>query len=316
MRLLISYPKTQNHGFNFVYNNIATQLKAKYPQFDIQTYDCAEVVNLVQHSAYCGGCNLSIINLDTKKCVILSFADIAQIHAFAGHGFDEFKIMEIYGGLAWGESQATPQEISDRWQIRYVPFQYPLPYDDFEEYLQTNRTPYNPSSKIRKAIFLGMQHTERRHVLEHLQHHPLFEIPANYYSRHEYWSEMNKYAMILSLNGNGEFCVRDIEGYALGIPTVRSELKAQTRYHPVVPDVHYIRGSEPSNSSRMTYKDSSLLSYKQIAEQFVDAVETSMYNDELLINISNNGLQYYENYCKFNYISDLFVELFNPEALL
>lgn len=316
MRLLISYPKTQNHGFNFVYKDVTRLLKEKYPNVSIETYDCEDIANLVQPCAYCGGSNMSIVNLDTKKCAILSFADMAQIHVFAGHGFDDFKIMEVYGGLAWGESQATPQEISDAWKIRYVPFQYPLPYDDFEEYISKNRTPYDPSTKIRKAVFLGMYHPERVHVLEHLKNHPLFEIPNNYHPRHEYWSEMSKYAMILSLNGNGEFCVRDIEGYGLGIPTVRSELKAQLRYHPLIPNVHYIKGSEPSKSSRMSYRDGSMASYKEIAEQFIHTVETTMYNDELLTNISNNALQYYENYCKFEYISKLFVDLFEPEILL
>lgn len=312
MRLLITYPKTQNHGFNYIYDHVTEKLKNKYQDFTIERFDSTDyrTPEGVMVYSYGGGSNLSIINLDTKKCVVLSFADIAQF-CMRGHGYDDFQIVEVYGGLSWGNSEFTPQEISNRWQIRYVPFQYPLPYDDFDLYVQTHRTPYNPSSKIRKAIFLGMYHPERLHILDHLKNHPLFELPDSYYPRHEYWAEMSKYAMILSLNGNGEFCVRDVEGYGLGIPTIRSEFKAKIRYHELLPNVHYIKGSEPSDTSRLTYKSS----YKEVAEQFVHAVETTMYDDEFLTNVSNNSLYYYENYCKFDYITDLFVELFDPEVL-
>lgn len=312
MRLMITYPKTQNHGFNYVYDHVTVKLQEKYPNFSIERFDSSDYTTPegVMVYSYGGGSNLSIVNLDTKKCIILSFADIAQ-YCMRGHGYDDFEIVEVYGGLSWNDSEFTVQEISDKWQIRYVPFQYPLPYDDFEQYVETHRTPYNPSSKIRKAIFLGMRHPERGHILDHLKNHPLFEIPDYYYPRHEYWSEMSKYAMIISLNGNGEFCVRDVEGYGLGIPTIRSELKAQLRYHPLIPNVHYIRGSEPSTTSRLAYKSS----YKEVAEQFIHTVETTIHNDEFLMNISNTALQYYENYCKFEYITNLFVELFDPEML-
>jgi hypothetical protein len=325
MNLLISYPPTQNHGFNFVYKDITEKLLKKYSDYNIEINNCEEIKDLVQHAAYCGGCNLSIINKDTQKCVLLSFADIAEVHVLAGHGFDKLsdpvhrghgfdhvEIMEIYGGLAWSGDAFTAQEISDKWNIRYIPFQYPLPYDDFEEYVEKNRTIYNPTEKIRKAIFLGMFHPERAEIIKYLSKHPLFEIPDTMYPRQEYWNEMSKYAMILSLNGNGEFCVRDVEGYGLGIPTIRSEIKARMRYHELQPNVHYIRGSQPSDTARLSYS----VSMKEIAEQFIDKTEKTMYDDELLINISENGVNYYEKYCKFNYISNLFVDLFDPLILL
>lgn len=316
MKLLITYPDTGNHGFNYIYDKVTKNLQLKYPDFSIERFDSTHYLDSTGHSpmiySYGGGSNLSIVNLDTKKCIILSFADIAQ-HCMRGHGYDEFEIVEVYGGLSWGDTEHTPQEISNTWKIRYVPFQYPLPYHEheFDEYLRTHRMPYDPSSKIRKAIFLGAYHPEREDIAQHLRGHPLFELPHNYYPLHEYWTEMSKYAMILSLNGNGEFCVRDIEGYALGIPTVRSEFRASLRYHPLIPNVHYIRGSEPSVTARLVYTSS----IKEIAEQFVDAVEKTMYNDEFLINVSQTSVQYYERYCKFDYIADLFIELFEPEML-
>lgn len=316
MNLLVSFPKTTNFGFNYAYENILLALREKYPDYNITHYDCDEITRQVQQASYCGGSNMSILNTDTKKCVIVSFTDIARIHAMGGHGYDDFKIIEVYGGLAWGtRSEVTPQQISDRHQIRYVPFQYPLPYDDFEEYVQLNRKPYNPKEKIRKAIFLGMHHGERGHLFEYLKDHPLFEISTDYHPRHQYWEEMTKYAMIFSPNGNGEFCVRDVEGYGLGIPTLRSELLSETRYHPLIPNVHYIRGSEPTSDCRMGYGDGSFESYKRTAEQFIEAAEKYMYDDEFLINISNNGIEYYEKYSKFEYLPKLFMQLFDPEVL-
>lgn len=312
MRLTINYPHTQNHGFNYVYKHVEAGLRKKYPTFEITHNDCADIAHLVQQASLCGGSSLSIVNEDTKKCIILSFTDVAEIHVYAGHGYDHLHIIEVYGGLAFGNENLTPQGISDRWKIRYVPFQYPLPYDNFEEHVQNNRKPYNPNEKIRKAIFLGALHPERQHIVDHLEGHPLFDIRKEYVAKEDYWNEMSKYAMILSLNGNGEFCVRDVEGYGLGIPTVRSEIASNTRFYPLIPDVHYIRGSEPSSTCRLGYRSS----YKEIAEQFIEAVEKTMYNDDLLMQISQNGIDYYENYCKFDSITNLFLDLFEPEVLL
>jgi hypothetical protein len=36
---------------------------------------------------------------------------------------------------------------------------------------------------------------------------------------------MSQYALTLSFNGNGEWCLRDVESMGLGIPTVRAEMK-------------------------------------------------------------------------------------------
>ena len=304
-----------NEGFQFIYMGILEQLKIKYPNISIiwnNTDDLVASGNTVTAS-FGGVANLSIQNLNTNKCSILSFADIAEVHTYKNHGFDPYHIVEVFGGLRWGSNEFTAEDISAKFNFKHHPFPYPVPYADFSSYVQNNRIMYDPTTRIRKAFFAGMQHAERAALLQHMRHHPLIDVYDDSVFRHDYYQLMNKYAIAISLNGNGEWTIRDIECFGMGIPAIRSELKAILRHDPVIPDVHYIRGSVASGIAWMSYPE---YTWKQIADQFIDRIEKVMYEDDFLISVSKAGLDYYEKYCSNVYIRDLFIKLFDPEILL
>ena len=144
-----------------------------------------------------------------------------------------------------------------------------------------------------------------------MRDHPLIDVYDIGFPKEEYWNLMNEYAVILSLNGNGEFCVRDVEGMGFGIPVIRSELKSM-RHYPLAPDVHYIKGSVVSDIAWMSYPG---YTAQEIAQQFIEKLETIVYDDDFLMEIHTNGLRYYEQYGSNQKIVELFFELFDPAIL-
>ena len=60
------------------------------------------------------------------------------------------------------------------------------------------------------------------------------------------FKKMSEYKVAISFNGNGEFCLRDVEAMGLGMVTVRPLLK--TKFHnSYLPGTHFIQCGPPSN---------------------------------------------------------------------
>jgi hypothetical protein len=255
--------------------------------------------------------NLSIVNPENTKCSIMSFADFNEPIIQRGHDWEPFNVVQIYAGLRWGNSCLTKEEIQSTYGIEYIPFQYPIAYADFDAFLEQYRTEYDPTQKIRKAMFAGASYDNRKNILDCLSTHPLIDIHDSM-DRHQYYHLMKEYAVALSLNGNGEWCVRDFEAMGLGIPVLRSQAKTNF-YNPITHDVHYIRGSDPSPEAWFIYSG---YTPKQIADQFIDKLITVIHDDEYLKSISINGLMYYEMFGKNDKIVKLFLDTFNPLVLL
>jgi len=311
MKLLITYASdSSNEAFDLIYSEVHKKLISAYPQHTFVHNDTS-IQDRLGTANYGGISNLSIINTENSKCVILSFADIGDVHIQPGHGWEPYTLVKIFGAGSFGRNAHTKAEIKSRYGIEYENFQYPIAFTDFDEYATNNRRAYNPTERLRKVFFSGRQFPDRADILRHMRGHHLLDIFENGLPRYEYYDMMNKYVSILSLNGNAEFSIRDFEAMGMGIPSLRSELKSE-RYHPLIPNVHYIRGSDRSEDAWYTYSGKSS---KEIADQFIYSIERIVHADELLTTVSANGLEYYTKYCKHSYIIDLFIKLFDPEIL-
>jgi hypothetical protein len=58
-----------------------------------------------------------------------------------------------------------------------------------------------------------------------------------------------------------------------------------------------------------------LFLYTEIAEYFIDSVEKNINNDDLLMSISRNNIDYYDKYLLPNKIVDEFFKVFDPSIL-
>ena len=293
-----------NPYFKQIYTSIFDRFKILYPDHSI-THSQPDYAKM----EYCPACpgnvsSLLITNQSNQKTILMSFMDRGMDIFTNGLGWKKYKIEQFIGGLG---INISPEVMYERYGIKRIPFQYPLgvpnSYPDIEEYTSS----YNPEKKINKVIFIGALYGTREIICEKLKKHPLFEIydGTQGYVKKEYYKKMSEYIMALSFNGNGELCLRDFEIMGINVPLVRSELLTQL-YNPIISDIHYLRGSDPCNGAWYVYMDKNI---NDIIDQFVSTVETNITEYEKLKTISQNGNNYFKEYCYPEYIVDLFFKL-------
>ena len=311
MHLIVEYPFGMgNQGFQYVFDRIYQDLSLYYP------FVTKEAVNTQEKYPECGGpsgrCGtsaLKIINAENKKTTLLSFWD-RTLDMFGHEGWEELDIVHCIGGLG---IYLTPEQILKEYNIKFSSFLYPLEFMYAYDYIKQFRKPYNPNERIRKACFVGNIYESREEVAKILRKHPLFDIYGleDGYFKESYYKKINEYALTLSFNGGGEWCIRDFESMGLGIPIFRSETKTQL-YKGIHPNTNYIIGSVPSDQAFIIYPGYSL---EEIAYQFIENIEKNINNDDLLISISKNNLEYYDNYLLPNKIADEFFNVFDLDIL-
>ena len=107
----------------------------------------------------------------------------------------------------------------------------------------------------------------------------------------EYISEAVSFKLALSIGGGGgafcgDFCFRDIEMFALGIPLIRPKYIVEAA-DPLIPDYHYISvDTEFDNDYR--YKN-----HEKLAHDISETYKRVINDDSLLQTISNNAHEWY-----------------------
>jgi hypothetical protein len=91
---------------------------------------------------------------------------------------------------------------------------------------------------------------------------------------------------VLSIGGGGgavcgDFCLRDIEMFGLGIPVIRPRYIVETT-DPLIPDVHYISVDAEFDSS-YRYANHEELS-KKIAKRYLEVIEDITILDKVATN--------------------------------
>jgi hypothetical protein len=109
----------------------------------------------------------------------------------------------------------------------------------------------------------------------------------------QYIQEALNFKLVLSIGGGGgavcgDFCLRDIEMFGLGIPVIRPKYVAETA-DPLIPNVHYV-AVDTEFDSTYRYADHEELSRK-IAKRYLEVVG----NDAFLTEIAANAHRWYLN---------------------
>jgi len=300
-----------NQGFGYVFNNIYNKLDTYYPEVNKSKISVYDIYPGCQSpGGRCGISSLKIINPENKKTTVLSFWDRAM-EITTGHlEWDSLNVVHLIGGLGIYES---PEEILERTGIKFSPFLYALEFLRSYDLIEKYRTPYNYNEKIKKACFIGWIYDSRKQITDILEQHPLFDIFGHEHNfrGEKYYEVLSQYALALSLNGNGEWCLRDVEAMGLGIPLVRAELKTPF-YKELIPGVNYIKGNEASINASLVFPG---IPFEQSAANYIKAVEDVINNEELLTSISRNNINYYQQYLLLDKIVESFFDVFDLELL-
>jgi hypothetical protein len=303
-----------NQGFAYVFNQIYEDINLHYAN-EIKTkskYHTVERLGPCQHpGGRCGISTMKIINKENNKTTVLSFWDrTMDIVQTKDLGWETLNVVHVIGGLGMF---MNPEEIQETYNVKFTPFLYPLEFLSSYKYIEKYKTPYNPNNRIKKACFIGWIYDSRKQIADILNKHPLFELFGTEaeYRGENYYEKMSQYALTLSFNGNGEWCLRDVESMGLGIPTVRAEMKTPF-YKGLYPGVNYIKGMKPSPNAHMTFYQHS---FEDTAACYIDAVEKAINDEELLMSISKNNTEYYDKYLLPNKIAMEFFNVFDLEIL-
>lgn len=256
-----------------------------------------------------GRSNFQIINPLNNKSILMSFWDRGMDVFQAGLGWEKYDIKQYIGGIGMHK---TSRQIMEDYGIRHEPFQYPLGVAGSDEMIDIAKAKNLP--KKEKAVFIGQIYGTREELVNHFSKTGFIDVfdPSAGFVGQSYYDKMSEYGLIISLNGNGEFCMRDLEGFGLGVPVVRSMLK--TRFHnQLVPNVHYLVGSAACPDAWHSYKT---MDIKNVAESFIRTIEGAFYDPNKLNYVGNMGEIYYRNYANPAYISNLFIDLIDINELI
>ena len=252
----------------------------------------------------------TILNRQSNKAILINLADRLEPNLIPNHGFDSFDVVQIIGGMSISKNYYF--QYKEKIESIRIPLMIPVDKVEEDDYLKkyTNKN----KSTIKKAIFIGNIYGGRSEIVDILKKHPLFEIKhmirEEGYPFRDYIEEMQKYKLSLSLNGYAEICYRDLESMATYIPIIRSRYRNQY-YNELIPNYHYIEGSDPSDNGFLWYNKSS----REIADQFIDKIENVINDDTFLQYVANNGRHYYENNCTIEKISQHAFDLINLSLL-
>lgn len=120
---------------------------------------------------------------------------------------------------------------------------------------------------------------------------PEFNFGKNPIAYDYYLQESMMYKVVLGFGGGGgytcgDFCLRDIEMFGLGIPMIRPTYAVETK-NPLIPNVHYI-AVDAEFDEKFFYKN---------PDKLADDIKTRYYevihDDILLQTISNNAREWY-----------------------
>jgi FkbM family methyltransferase len=229
-------------------------------------------------------CEYLIQNLENDEFVIMTVADDIT-HAAVNERENPLLKKTLI-------SQFFPRKInqylSDSCKNKLSPWIYfQSMVFDLEPFYQKRLN--NPPDK--KQLFFKGSSIEDRKILHHINKKNITDFSA--VSPDAYFEEAIQYKVGVSIDGRGEFCYRDIEYMALGIPMIRYEYESKF-YDPLIPNFHYISIPRP--------KDMDV--YKYGGEEHAKILESRYYevlgNEEYLNFVSRNARDYYEKNCEIN----------------
>lgn len=238
-----------------------------------------------------GDTDYIIENTKTQKIKIISFGEYFLHHLthwckndrvetiLLGH----FSYHYLYG---WGKSDENLKNLN-----KLKPFIF-LTFEPF------NPVPYRNNRKNDKLFFLGSGLDSYRNTVKIVNDKGYLQ-PIESVSRDKYLELLSEQKIGLShyldLNKKvnykehtGEFCYRDIEYMAIGIPFIRIEFRDVT-YDPILPNIHYLP----------ILREEAYLAYEKngnegLADLYIKKYEEVRDDTEFLEYISKNQIEWYD----------------------
>ena len=287
---------------NSIYHNLITL----YPEysFDIINNDKYE------DNGYGGSyscMNLSIINPNTEKYILISFFDNWR-YLFMQHiGWNPQKMVRWFycGGFNYSDYFYFRNTQKDNLDL-YLPlniddiyhsFFYGPYYTDYEEEICEIYKIDNIRDSKDKLMFRGYMWDFRKDMTNELTDPSIIikdkNTKNNSLNYLDYMKDLKKYRCALSLPGGTEVCNRDIECFSIGVPVIRPTLSVQYP-DPLIPNYHYISCYDSCKywDGNPTYR-----SYKDFQESLQDCWHRVKDDFDYLEFVAKNAREWYLKNC-------------------
>lgn len=274
----------ENRQYEFAHS---TRFRVNYRYGTTQGYEILE-------------CEYAIENLQNGEIVMMSVSDNITSGAINERHNPKFKKVLISQYLL-SEIEAHVGE----YLYKYHPWTYfqALNFDLEPYYLK--RLLEDP---IDDRLYFRGTSIDDRTILEHIDknlitpYHRTIDMPS-------YFNEMIKHKIALSVDGRGEFCYRDIECFAVGVPIIRFEYVSKM-HDPLIPNYHYI--SIPRPIDMKLYRLGNENHAKMLIERYYEVLN----NKDFLKYIVENARKYYLKNCTMPNIIKNTHELLNLDSWL
>jgi hypothetical protein len=199
-------------------------------------------------------------------------------------------------------SSGVHEDITGQWgdyyrDVRITPFSY-VPYLlYFERYISDELIPFE-NKDDNELFFRGYLYNNR----EQMSIISPNNFTENKIGSTEYYNELNRMKICLSLDGAGLTCHRDMEILGIGSVLLRPEL-SQKFHNPLIPNFHYVSVDNVNDP---------VLQWKLLVDKF-----NEIKNDnDFLKYISNNGKKWFEGNATVDVNVNILKDLVKIEDLL
>ncbi len=293
MKLRIHNPCNEQtryyRNYNLFWDELTDKLKEKYDVVENRYFEFANSrgfeININSSKLILMECEYVIENLDNGDFYILSVADNLSQCVLSERNNSKLKKVLLSQFVDYDVKHHTSNNYK-----KYSPWIY----------FQSNLTDLEPHYKnrlinsdyVNKLCFWGT--TSERPILKHFNS-DILEGPNYIGGSEEYFSNLIKYSVALSISGVGQLCYRDIECFALGVPLLKFKFQGSLS-EPLIPNYHYIsvEGSETLPKHNGVHTDR--LGDKSHASMIEDRFNEVINDKEFLNFISKNARDYYDKY--------------------
>lgn len=233
---------------------------------------------------------------DTKEFKTFDFGDAPTLSVGLSRS-KNFRGAAIgqYNKKLWDENITDPQLRSKVKPCIYPESCWHFGLENYEA-VREFRSSFDLNKNLywRGSIYKDPNRVEynRRIAIEYISsklkefHFGNYPVPFDYYIQE---AIQYKLALCFGVGGGyccGDFCLRDIELYGLGIPTIRPIYAAQT-HDPLISGIHYI-GVECEFTDSFEYKEP-----EKLAQRIIEKYREVIKDEDLLNSVSLNARKWY-----------------------
>lgn len=290
--MIVYYQINNTRDFHVLIEEIAIYLKDNYnATLQVVNNEC---VNINGYNIFIADCDLLIYYPDGNSFKGITFAD--RQNNLTGFFIKRNNLNDIILNSQYGNTNLiNHQEFNHQFKNPGSIYTPSNPHIDYEQYY--NKRQLN-TDYIDKFIFRGNVHGAARGSAALLTEYDCFEGYESI-NLHDYFNELTKFKIGLSIPGVGELCYRDVEYMAIGIPMMRFEYITQMN-PPLIPNHHYIAIDRIDTEEHKNFNGGPISAEREGGQEYVDQYLKrfkEVKDDKDFLNfITNNAKEYYNTY--------------------